>query len=97
MEDIDRDALGKAALTDHEIRRPGKREVGVTRPMATSRDLSLAYSPGMAAACTGIHAGPFGAVRCAGKGSVVAVVPNGTAVLGPGDTGALASFATATA
>jgi malate dehydrogenase (oxaloacetate-decarboxylating)(NADP+) len=91
MADDGTDALKQAALRYHETGRAGKLEVRVTKPMATSRDLSLAYSPGVAAACMEIHAEPQNAVRYTGKGNLVAVVSNGTAVLGLGDIGALAS------
>ncbi len=83
--------LRAQALAYHENGRPGKLEVRVTKPMATSRDLSLAYSPGVAEACLAIAANPADAVRYTGRGNLVAVVTNGTAVLGLGKIGALAS------
>ena len=83
--------LREDALRYHEEGRPGKLEVRVTKPMATSRDLSLAYSPGVADACTAIEEDPACAARFTGKGNLVAVVSNGTAVLGLGNIGALAS------
>ncbi|MFN3260569.1 MAG: NADP-dependent malic enzyme [Pikeienuella sp.] len=83
--------LREDALRYHEEGRPGKLEVRVTKPMATSRDLSLAYSPGVADACTAIEQEPANAARYTGKGNLVAVVSNGTAVLGLGNIGALAS------
>ena len=83
--------LREDALRYHEEGRPGKLEVRVTKPMATSRDLSLAYSPGVADACTAIEEEPENAARFTGKGNLVAVVSNGTAVLGLGNIGALAS------
>ena len=83
--------LSAQALAYHETGRPGKLEVRVTKPMATSRDLSLAYSPGVAAACLAIAENPADAARFTGKANLVAVVSNGTAVLGLGDIGALAS------
>ena len=86
-----RAALREDALNYHEQGRPGKLEVRVTKPMATSRDLSLAYSPGVADACTAISEAAENAARFTGKGNLVAVVSNGTAVLGLGNIGALAS------
>ncbi len=83
--------LREDALRYHEEGRPGKLEVRVTKPMATSRDLSLAYSPGVADACTAIAELPENAARYTGKGNLVAVISNGTAVLGLGNIGALAS------
>ncbi|MEL7463703.1 MAG: NADP-dependent malic enzyme [Pseudomonadota bacterium] len=83
--------LREDALRYHEEGRPGKLEVRVTKPMATSRDLSLAYSPGVADACTAIEEAAENAARFTGKGNLVAVVSNGTAVLGLGNIGALAS------
>ncbi|SDZ92383.1 NADP-dependent malic enzyme [Rubrimonas cliftonensis] len=85
------DELGAQALAYHEAGRPGKLEVRVTKPMATSRDLSLAYSPGVAAACLAIRDDPTAAARFTGRQNLVAVVSNGTAVLGLGDIGPLAS------
>ena len=86
-----RAALREDALRYHEEGRPGKLEVRVTKPMATSRDLSLAYSPGVADACTAIEEDPANAARYTGRGNLVAVVSNGTAVLGLGNIGAMAS------
>lgn len=86
-----RAALREDALRYHEEGRPGKLEVRVTKPMATSRDLSLAYSPGVADACTAIEEDPEDANRYTGKGNLVAVITNGSAVLGLGNIGALAS------
>ncbi|MEL6336458.1 MAG: NADP-dependent malic enzyme, partial [Pseudomonadota bacterium] len=76
------DALKKAALLYHENPAPGKLAIRVTKPMATQRDLSLAYSPGVAEACVRIKAEPEDAYRYTGKGNRVAVLSNGTAVLG---------------
>lgn len=84
-------ALREAALRYHEFPTPGKLGVRVTTPMTTQRDLSLAYSPGVAEACMDIHETPSDAFRYTGKGNRVAVISNGTAVLGLGDIGALAS------
>jgi malate dehydrogenase (oxaloacetate-decarboxylating)(NADP+) len=83
--------LAAQALAYHEAGRPGKLEVRVTKPMETSRDLSLAYSPGVAAACLRIAEAPADAARFTGRGNLVAVISNGTAVLGLGDIGPLAS------
>lgn len=84
-------ALREAALRYHEFPTPGKLGVRVTTPMTTQRDLSLAYSPGVAEACMDIHENPADAFRYTGKGNRVAVISNGTAVLGLGNIGALAS------
>ncbi len=83
--------LRAQALAYHENGRPGKLEVRVTKPMATSRDLSLAYSPGVAEACLAIAEDPANAARFTGRQNLVAVVTNGTAVLGLGSIGPLAS------
>ena len=85
------DALKEAALQYHELPAPGKRSIRVTKPMATQRDLSLAYSPGVAEACLRIADQENDAFRYTGKGNRVAVITNGTAVLGLGSIGALAS------
>jgi malate dehydrogenase (oxaloacetate-decarboxylating)(NADP+) len=79
------------ALTFHLEPTPGKWEVTATVPMATQRDLSLAYSPGVAVPCEEIHAAPETAYDYTNKGNLVAVISNGTAVLGLGNLGALAS------
>jgi malate dehydrogenase (oxaloacetate-decarboxylating)(NADP+) len=81
---------GKDALTYHEGERPGKIEVVPTKPLLTQRDQSLAYTPGVAEACRAIHADPNAAFRYTARGNLVAVVTNGTAVLGLGDIGPLA-------
>ena len=78
------------ALRFHADGRPGKLEVMATKPMATQRDLSLAYSPGVAAPCLIIEKDPSAAYDYTSKGNLVAVVSNGTAVLGLGNLGALA-------
>nr|WP_106161676.1 NADP-dependent malic enzyme [Hasllibacter halocynthiae] len=83
--------MRQAALDYHEHPKPGKFEVRPTKPMANGRDLSRAYSPGVAEACTEIAADPRNAARYTTKGNLVAVISNGTAVLGLGDIGALAS------
>jgi len=85
------DALKEAALQYHEFPAPGKLSIRVTKPMATQRDLSLAYSPGVAEACLRIADQENDAFRYTGKGNRVAVITNGTAVLGLGDIGAAAS------
>ena len=81
----------KEALDYHQQGRPGKIEVVPTKPVATARDLSLAYSPGVAEPCREIHANPEDAYKYTARGNLVAVVSNGTAVLGLGNLGALAS------
>jgi malate dehydrogenase (oxaloacetate-decarboxylating)(NADP+) len=91
MADDGKGDLRAQALAYHENGRPGKLEVRVTKPMATSRDLSLAYSPGVAEACLAIAADPADAARYTGRQNLVAVVSNGTAVLGLGAIGPLAS------
>nr|WP_320051067.1 NADP-dependent malic enzyme [uncultured Desulfuromonas sp.] len=78
------------ALDYHSSGRKGKIEVIATKPCDTSRDLSLAYSPGVAEPCLAIEKSPEDAYKYTAKGNLVAVVSNGTAVLGLGDIGALA-------
>ena len=80
----------KAALDYHRLPRPGKLAIEPTKRMATQRDLSLAYSPGVAAACEAIVANPDAAYYYTARGNLVAVISNGTAVLGLGNIGALA-------
>ena len=80
----------KAALDYHRLPRPGKLSVEPTKRMATQRDLALAYSPGVAAACMEIAADPAKAIEYTARGNLVAVISNGTAVLGLGNIGALA-------
>ncbi len=89
MADASSDAR-QAALDYHEFPRPGKLEIRATKPMANQRDLSRAYSPGVAEACLEIQADPSAAARYTAKANLVAVVSNGTAVLGLGNIGALA-------
>ena len=79
------------ALLFHSQGRPGKIEIRPTKPLTTQRDLSLAYSPGVAVPCLRIAADPGLAYDYTAKGNLVAVISNGTAVLGLGDLGALAS------
>ncbi len=78
------------ALRYHEQGKPGKIEVVPTKPHTTQTDLSLAYSPGVAEPCLEIEKNPHDAYRYTAKGNLVAVISNGTAVLGLGDIGALA-------
>jgi len=80
----------KAALDYHRLPRPGKLSVEPTKRMATQRDLALAYSPGVAAACEAIVADPSAARELTARGNLVAVISNGTAVLGLGNIGPLA-------
>ncbi len=80
----------KAALDYHRLPRPGKLAIEATKRMATQRDLALAYSPGVAAACEAIAADPDAARDLTARGNLVAVISNGTAVLGLGNIGALA-------
>ncbi len=79
------------ALDLHANGRPGKLEINATKPLTTSRDLSLAYSPGVAVPCLKIAEDPSDAYKYTAKGNMVAVISNGTAVLGLGNLGALAS------
>ena len=81
----------KDALDYHMQGRPGKIEVVATKPVATARDLSLAYSPGVAEPCREIHANPEEVFKYTARGNLVAVVSNGTAVLGLGNIGPLAA------
>jgi len=83
--------LRDAALHFHEFPKPGKLEIVATKPLANTRDLALAYSPGVAIPCEEIAANPDDAYRYTSKGNLVAVISNGTAVLGLGNIGALAS------
>ena len=78
------------ALDYHSQGRRGKIEVISTKPCATQRDLSMAYTPGVAEPCREIAANPSDAYKYTAKGNLVAVISNGTAVLGLGDIGALA-------
>ena len=79
------------ALNFHSKGKPGKLEIAPTKPLTTARDLSLAYSPGVAVPCLEIEKNPSSAYDYTAKGNMVAVISNGTAVLGLGNIGALAS------
>jgi malate dehydrogenase (oxaloacetate-decarboxylating)(NADP+) len=79
------------ALDYHSQGKPGKIEVVPTKPYSTQRDLTLAYSPGVAEPCLEIAANPEDVYKYTAKGNLVAVISNGTAVLGLGDIGPLAS------
>ena len=84
------DDFKQAALEYHRVSPPGKIKVAPTKPMLTQRDLALAYSPGVAYACEAIVEDPKAASELTARGNLVAVVTNGTAVLGLGNIGALA-------
>ena len=84
------DQLKQSALDFHEFPVPGKIQVSPTKPLATQRDLALAYSPGVAAPCLEIEKDPLAAYKYTARGNLVAVISNGTAVLGLGNIGALA-------
>lgn len=77
--------LREAALNFHEFPVPGKIQVAPTKPLATQYDLSLAYSPGVAVPCMEIHADTSKSYRYTARGNLVAVISNGTAVLGLGN------------
>ena len=85
------DDLKKRALDYHQFPKPGKLSVDSTKPCATQDDLSLAYTPGVAEPVREIHADPANAYKYTNKGNLVAVITDGTAVLGLGNMGALAS------
>jgi malate dehydrogenase (oxaloacetate-decarboxylating)(NADP+) len=93
----DKRSSGRPSFTDeealqfHQMGKPGKLEINPTKPMATQRDLSLAYSPGVAVPVRRISEFPDTAYDYTAKGNLVAVISNGTAILGLGDLGALAS------
>ncbi|WP_303013441.1 malic enzyme-like NAD(P)-binding protein, partial [Rodentibacter pneumotropicus] len=82
--------LRQAALDFHEFPIPGKIEVTPTKSLATQRDLALAYSPGVAEPCLEIEKDPLASYKYTARGNLVAVISNGTAVLGLGNIGALA-------
>ncbi len=83
--------LKSGALVYHRLPKPGKLEIQATKPLGNQRDLALAYSPGVAAACMAIHEDPQEAATLTIRQNLVAVLSNGTAVLGLGDIGPLAS------
>ncbi|MEL7211608.1 MAG: NADP-dependent malic enzyme [Pseudomonadota bacterium] len=91
MTESAKDSFRKAALDYHEFPKPGKLEIRATKPLANGRDLARAYSPGVAEACLEIKSDPSTASRYTARGNQVAVVTNGSAVLGLGNIGALAS------
>ncbi|MDD8021628.1 MAG: NADP-dependent malic enzyme [Paracoccaceae bacterium] len=91
MDEPRHDTARHPALDYHEFPKPGKLEIRATKPLANGRDLSRAYSPGVAEACMEIKANPADAARYTARGNLVAVVTNGTAVLGLGNIGPLAS------
>ncbi len=91
MNDRSNENLRQAALEYHEFPKPGKLEIRATKPMANGRDLARAYSPGVAEACLEIKEDASTAAKYTARGNLVAVVTNGSAVLGLGNIGALAS------
>ena len=91
MDDDKKTVTDAEALKFHARGRPGKLEIQATKPLTTQRDLSLAYSPGVAAPCLEIERDPSLAYDFTAKGNLVAIISNGTAVLGLGNLGALAS------
>lgn len=86
-----KDSLRKSALEYHRFPTPGKIAIRATKPLDTQRDLALAYSPGVAAACEEIEKDPATALDYTSRGNIVAVITNGTAVLGLGAIGPLAA------
>src|SRR5262245_60862192 len=84
-------SLGDQALLYHALPQPGKVAIAPTKPCETAKDLSLAYSPGVAKPCLEIAENPNDVYRYTSKGNLVAVISNGTAVLGLGDIGPAAS------
>jgi malate dehydrogenase (oxaloacetate-decarboxylating)(NADP+) len=90
-EDQNDSFTAREALFYHESIRPGKIEIVASKPMATQRDLSLAYSPGVAVPVQAIADDPANAARYTARANLVAVISNGTAILGMGNLGALAS------
>src|SRR4051812_19997155 len=83
--------LVQSALNYHHFPRPGKISITPTKSMVNQHDLALAYSPGVAIPCTVINKDPLEALNLTSRGNLVAVISNGTAVLGLGNIGALAS------
>ena len=88
---MNKEELKQAALDYHAQAPAGKLAITATKPMVTQRDLSLAYSPGVASACLAIEENPDDAAKYTARGNLLAVISNGTAVLGLGAIGALAS------
>ena len=88
---MSKEELRNSALNYHEYPKPGKLEIKATKPLGTQRDLALAYSPGVASACEEIVDDPQTAARYTARSNLVGVVSNGTAVLGLGNIGPLAS------
>lgn len=91
MDDQAHQILDREALRMHAQGRPGKMEIHATKPLTTQHDLTLAYSPGVAAPCLEINRDPALAYEYTSMGNIVAVISNGTAVLGLGNIGALAA------
>ena len=87
MSDTSKESLRQAALFYHEHPKPGKLEIRATKPLANGRDLSRAYSPGVAEACLEIKQDPANASKYTARSNLVAVVSNGSAVLGLGNIG----------
>ena len=85
------DSFKESALKYHTHPVPGKLEIRPTKPLANKRDLSLAYSPGVAYACELIQENPTSVASVTARGNLVGVITNGTAVLGLGNIGPLAS------
>ncbi|MFP4596894.1 MAG: NADP-dependent malic enzyme [Persicimonas sp.] len=90
-DDTDSKSRRDEALRYHEVPRPGKLEIQPTKPLSSQRDLSLAYTPGVAEPCREIAEDPLASYRYTNRGNLVGVVTNGSATLGLGDIGALAS------
>ena len=90
-QELARAQLRQSALEYHELPTPGKVAIAATKQLTNQRDLALAYSPGVAAPCEEIVADPANAFRYTSRGNLVAVITNGTAVLGLGDIGPLAA------
>lgn len=91
MSSIEKQSFKQAALDYHALPQPGKLGIAITKPTATQRDLALAYTPGVAAPILAIAANPEDAYLYTAKGNLVAVISDGTAILGLGDLGPLAS------
>jgi malate dehydrogenase (oxaloacetate-decarboxylating)(NADP+) len=91
MSDTEKNFTNEEALRFHSRGKPGKLEISPTKPMATQRDLSLAYSPGVAVPVQAIAENPDASYDLTARGNMVAVISNGTAILGLGNLGALAS------